>query len=86
MPIPSFGARFQALFFLFATMYIFLFYLKLPGNRIYLMTLLGLFPMLLYTLINFRLGTESISAWLLAPGLGSPLFVPVLSVAELFFY
>lgn len=86
MPIASFGARFQALFFLFATMYIFLFYLKLPGNRVYLMTLLGLFPMLLYTLINFRLGTESISAWILAPGLGSPLFLPVLSVAELFFY
>lgn len=86
MPIPSFGERFQALFFLFATMYIFLFYLKVPGNRIYLITLLGLFPMLLYTLINFRLGSESISAWILAPGLGSPLFVPVLSVAELLFY
>ena len=40
MPIPSFGERFQALFFLFATMYIFLFFLKLPGNRIYLITLL----------------------------------------------
>ena len=85
MPIPSFGERFQALFFLFATMYIFLFFLKLPGNRIYLMTLIGLFPMLLYTLINFRLGSESISAWILAPGLGSPLFVPVLSVAEFLF-
>jgi hypothetical protein len=86
MPIPAFGSRFQMIFFLFATYYIFLFFIKLPGNKVYLLTILGLFPMLLYSAVTFRLGSESISAWLLTPGLGSPLVLPVLSISDLMFH
>jgi hypothetical protein len=84
--IPSFGGRFQILFFLFATLYIFLYYLKLPGNKITLLTLVGLFPMLLFAAINFRLGAESISAWILTPGFGLPLLTPILSISDLIFH
>ena len=63
MPIPSFGERFLVLFFLFATAYLMLYFVKLPGEKIYFLIILGLFPMMLYSLINFRLGTESINAW-----------------------
>jgi hypothetical protein len=84
-PIPSFGERFQVIFYLFATLYIFLYFLKLPGKKIYFITLVGLFPILLYSLINFRLGSESISAWLLSPGLGLPWFTPVLSLSDMIF-
>jgi hypothetical protein len=85
MPIPSFGERFQVLFFLFAVLYIFLFYVKLPGNKIYLPTIIGVFPMMLYAAINLRIGSESISAWLFTPGLGVPLLTPVLSLSEMIF-
>ncbi len=85
MPIPSFGERFMVLFFLFATAYLFLYFSKLPGEKIHFLILLGLFPMLLYSLINFRLGSESINAWLLAPGFGIPLLAPVLSLSEILF-
>jgi hypothetical protein len=85
MSIPSLGSRFQILFFLFATLYLFIFSLKLPRERISLLTLIGLFPMFLYAAINFRLGSESISAWLLAPGFGVPFLAPVLSLSEMLF-
>jgi len=85
MSIPSFGGRFQILFFLFATLYIFLCFVKLPGNKISLLVLIGLFPMVLFAAINLRMGSESINAWILTPGIGMPLVVPVLSIAELIF-
>lgn len=85
MPIPSFGERFMVLFFMFATAYLLLYFAKLPGDRIYFLVLLGLFPMLLYSVINFRLGTESINAWIFSPGFGVPLFAPILSLYEVLF-
>jgi hypothetical protein len=85
MPIPSFGGRFQVLFFLFATLYLFLFSVKISGEKLHLLTIIGLFPMLLYSLINFRMGSESISAWIFTPGLGLPLLSPVLSLSEVLF-
>lgn len=85
MPIPSFGERFLVLFFLFATAYLMLYFVKLPGEKLYFLIILGLFPMMLYSLINFRLGTESINAWIFSPGLGVPLFAPVLSLYEVLF-
>ncbi|MGB8492380.1 MAG: EpsG family protein, partial [Bacteroidales bacterium] len=85
MPIPSLGTRFQVIFFLFATLYIYFYFSKLPGNRISFPIVLGLFPMLLYTAINFRMGSESISAWILSPGFGIPLLSPVLSLSEMLF-
>jgi hypothetical protein len=84
--IPSFGGRFQIIFFLFATLYVFLYFLKLPGNKVNLLTMLGLFPMVLYAAITFRLGFDSISAWILTPGLGLPLLVPALSISDFLFH
>lgn len=85
MPIPSFGERFMVLFFLFATAYLMLYFIKMPGEKLYFIIILGAFPMMLYSLINFRLGTESINAWITSPGLGVPLFAPVLSLYEVLF-
>lgn len=84
--IPSFGSRFQTVFFLFATLYLFNHYVKQSGNKINLLTLAGLFPMVLYCAVVFRIGSESINAWIFAPGLGVPLAFPALSVAEFFFH
>lgn len=83
--IPSFGERFQILFFLFATTYIFLCFLKLPPNNINLLTWIGIFPLLLRTAVTFRQGSESINAWILTPGLGLPLLVPNLSIFDFLF-
>jgi hypothetical protein len=84
--IPSFGERFQIIFVLFGTLYVFLYFLKMPGNNINLLTLAGLFPMLLYTAVVFRQGSDSINAWIIAPVFGLPFFVPALSLADLLFY
>lgn len=83
--IPSFGGRFQVIFFMFATLYIFLYYMKMPKNKVNLLTMIGLFPMLLYSAIAFRQGADSFNAWLCTPGLGITLFVPGVSLAELLF-
>jgi hypothetical protein len=83
--IPTFGGRFQTLFFLFATFYVFLYSLKCTENKINLLTWLGIFPMALYVAVVFRMGSESISPWILAPGLGLPWIDPALSIADLLF-
>jgi len=83
--IPSFGGRFQMIFYLFGTLYIFLQCVKMSGNKVSLLTLVGIFPMLLYTAITFRQGSDSINAWLLTPGLGLPFLVPGISISELLF-
>jgi hypothetical protein len=85
-PIPSFGNRFQIVFFLFATLYVFLYFLKTQSNKISLLNWIGLLPMLLYAAVTFRIGSDSISAWIFTPGLGLPLLVPGLSIADLLFY
>jgi len=84
--IPSFGSRFKVLFFLLATMYIFLYTVRRPATKINWFTVLGLFPMVLYTAINFRTGSESISVWLFSPVLGSPFVTSATSLAEILFY
>lgn len=84
--IPSFGGRFQALFFLLALLYIFHFILKLNLKRINWLTWLGLFPMLLLFAIRLRQGSETINAWIFAPVFGLPLFAPSMSLAYLLFY
>lgn len=86
MAIPSLGNRFQVVFFIFGTVYVFNYLLKVTGNRINLLTFVGLFPMLLYVAIVFRQGSDSINAWIFAPGFGVPFFVPDLSVAHMLFY
>jgi hypothetical protein len=84
--IPSLGARFQIVFFLFATLYLFLYMLKMPGGKLNLLTIIGLFPMALFAAIAFRQGSESINAWIFTPGFGLPQLVPGLSIAELLFH
>jgi hypothetical protein len=84
--IPSFGERFQTIFLLLATAYIFMRFLKIFRNNINLLIFIGLFPMLLYTAIIFRIGSESINPWIFTPGLGLPFLDPDLSIADLLFY
>ena len=84
--VPSFGNRFQIVFFLFATFYICMFFIKLPEKKVSLITWIGFFPMVLYSAVTFRIYSETISAWLFMPGFGSPLLTSGLSVAELLFY
>lgn len=84
--LPSLGGRFQMLFFLFATMYVFLFFIKKPpSKRISYLTLVGLFPMLLNSLIVFRQGSDTMNAWLFTPGFGLPWFMKDLSLAIVLF-
>lgn len=83
--IPSFGIRFQVVFFLFSTTYICLTFLKTEQKKFSLITLLGIFPMLLYAAIVFRQGADSINAWIFAPGFGLPFFLQDISFADLFF-
>lgn len=83
--IPSFGSRFQAIFFMFATAYVILYLIKLPGNKINLLTWIGLFPMALYSAIALRQGSETMNAWLFTPGLGLPWLVQDLSVFDILF-
>jgi hypothetical protein len=84
--IPSFGGRFQIIFFLFASLYVFLYFIKLQREKVSLLTWVGLFPMVLYAAIAFRIGSDSISAWILTPGFGLPLLVPGLSIADILFH
>jgi hypothetical protein len=84
-PIPEFGSRMQIVFLLFAAAYVFFYYLNSSWSKIRPMTLIGLFPMFLYAMIEFRVGAETINPWLYAPGLGIPFLDPTLSVSELLF-
>lgn len=86
MAIPSFGGRFQTVFFLFATLYIFLFFVKQPEDKISFLTIAGLFPMLLNAAVTFRVGSESINAWIFTPGFGLPWLVPGLSISDFLFH
>ncbi|MGQ1785706.1 EpsG family protein [Saccharicrinis sp. GN24d3] len=83
--VPSLGGRFQILFYMFATAYLFMYQVQMPGRKINPLTLVGIFPMLLYVAVNFRMASDSINAWILTPGLGIPLFVPAVSLAEALF-
>ncbi len=83
--IPSFGGRFMLVFFLFATLYIIYYFMKISGTRINWLTIIGLFPMLLYIIVNLRIGFPSVNAWIFVPGLGLPLFMPDLSLFEVLF-
>lgn len=85
MEIPSLGNRFQIVFFIFATFYVFMYLVKIPGEKINSLTLIGLFPMLLYTAIIFRQGSDSLNAWMFSPCFGLPLLAPGISVASLLF-
>ena len=85
MVIPTFGGRFQLVFFLFATLYVFRYFVKAPGNRMNIITWIGLFPMALYSAVVFRVGLESVNVWLFSPVFGVPLLAPALSVAQVLF-
>ena len=83
--IPDFGMRMQNIFILFASVYVFFYFKNLGEKKIRFLTYVGLFPLLLFTVIQFRIGADSINAWLFAPGFGLPLLDPGLSLAEFLF-
>ncbi len=83
--IPDFGMRMQSIFILFASVYVFLYFKNLSEKKLRFLTYVGLIPILLYTIVQFRIGADSMNAWLLAPGFGLPLLDPGLSLAEVFF-
>ena len=85
MGIPSLGVRFRMVFFIFATLYVFMYLVKVPGKKINFLTLIGLFPMLLQTAIVFRQGSDSLNAWIFSPFLGLPLLAAGISIASLLF-
>ena len=83
--IPDFGMRMQSIFILFASVYVFLYFKNLSEKKLRFLTYVGLVPLLFYTIVQFRIGADSMSAWFLAPGFGLPLLDPGLSLAEVFF-
>ena len=84
--IPEFGSRMQTVFLLFAAAYVFFYYMNLDWKKIRPLTVIGFFPMLLYSFIEFRMGAESINPWIYAPGLGLPFIDPSLTLSELLFH
>jgi hypothetical protein len=85
MPIPSFGGRFMILFFLFGSLYVFRFFSKENSDRLAPLTIIGLFPMMLFAAITFRQGSETMNAWIFSPGFGIPWIMPELTVFEVLF-
>ena len=85
MPIPSFGGRFMILFFMFATLYIYRYFAANDSKKIEPLTIIGLFPMLLFAAITFRQGSETMNSWIFAPGMGLPWLVPGLTVFDVLF-
>ncbi len=85
MTIPSFGGRFLLVFFLFAVFYLLLYFTKNDSDRISPITLIGLFPMILYTAITFRQGSETMNAWIFSPLFGIPWCAPGLTVFDILF-
>jgi hypothetical protein len=84
-PFPDF-ARFKIIFLLFATLYVFFYLLKLPGEKINLLTILGIFPMAIYVAVMFRVGSDVINSWVFMPGFGIPWFFPGISLASFIFH
>jgi hypothetical protein len=84
-PIPTFGLRFQIVFMIFATLYLFLYYARIKTERIQVLVLLGLLPMMLKLALTFRLASHSISLYLFTPGLGFPLLAPAKSLYDILF-
>ncbi|MBU1568736.1 MAG: EpsG family protein [Proteobacteria bacterium] len=66
-PVPSFGGRFQSVFFLFAVLFIFIVFTKMQGRKWHVITIVGLFPMALSAAIAFRMGAETLNYFLFAP-------------------
>lgn len=83
--LPDFGRRMQSIFILFATVYVFLYFRNLGEQKLKFITIAGVFPLLLFTFIEFRGAAESINAWLFAPGFGMPLLDSARSLAEVLF-
>lgn len=81
--LPNFAYRFKIIFLLFATCYLFHFILKLPGNKLNLFTLAGLFPIALFTVVELRLASDYINVWILLPGFGTPFFVQGITLSEI---
>jgi hypothetical protein len=84
--IPTFGGRFQLVFLMFAALYVFRYFVKLPGKKLNFLTWAGLFPMALYIAVILRVGMVSINVWLFSPVLGVPLLAPAISLSDVLFH
>ncbi|MCW3804148.1 EpsG family protein [Plebeiibacterium marinum] len=83
--IPTFGGRYRYVFYLFASFFILLFFNKTEGRKIHPINMVGLLPILVFVMVQFRIGTGSINAWMLCPVFGLPLFIGDLSLSSVLF-
>lgn len=92
--IPTLGGRFKLVFFLFATTYLFILFLHMKRSRVSVITIVGLFPMLLYAAVAFRTGATNMNAWIFtlvlsttsyASFIGCPTSVSLNSTFHVFF-
>lgn len=61
------GSRFQSIFLLFSAAYVILFFTRVRFTKLHLVTLIGLFPIVLYVIFRLRIFTNSASVWLITP-------------------
>lgn len=83
--LPNFAHRFKIVFMIFATLYIILFQIKLSDKRLNMVSIFGVLPVALYTILEFRLASEYINAWIILPGFGIPFLVPGSTLYEVLF-
>ena len=83
--IPSFGGRFKIVYFLYATLYVLIYTTRVKTTMFNPIKLASIFPIALYCAVQFRLGSEHISAWIIYPVLGLSELVQDLSLSELIF-
>ena len=66
LKIPS-GGRFRIIFFMFATLYLIVLFAKVNPKGLSRLTLVGLLPMVLYFMVEFRRGLDALNIGLAAP-------------------
>jgi hypothetical protein len=80
---PS-GKRFFTLYYVFSTTYLIILFYRYNKPKMHWITWVGIFPMLVSTIVAFRIGMNSLNAWLFTvtpiPFVASPI-----SVASIFF-
>lgn len=64
--IPSVG-RFQTLFILFGMLYIILILVQIPVSKRYFISIVGLIPIILFSMLSLRIGLETVNIRLLEP-------------------
>jgi len=81
--VPS-GSRFLTVFYLFATLYIIILFFRIGRRSLHWITIIGLFPMIVNTLIALRQGAETINFWLFSI-MPLPFLTDPISLSKIFF-